>query len=92
MPNGAEVAERALQQRACAPGKRIRAIERNSGNRVPRVVERDTLPNPLRLRLEHEPGRQRNRIAALDRSREGAPAYTLVRGRRKVMGGLAGKH
>src|SRR5262249_25526042 len=42
-----------------------------------RIVERGALPNPLDLRLERQPRHHRDRVAALDRSREAAPAEII---------------
>src|SRR6516164_10757770 len=41
------------------------------------VLSNEALPNPLDLRLERQPRRQHDRVAALDRSREAASAEII---------------
>src|SRR5262249_16466627 len=57
--------------RACAPGEHVGAVERDGSKRDHRIVQPDALPDPLDLRLETQPRRQRDRIASLNRTREG---------------------
>jgi hypothetical protein len=47
-------------------------VERDSRELIQSVAERDALPDALYLRLECQPWRQRDRVAALDRGREPA--------------------
>ena len=72
LPHRAGAAESPSQQRACAPGEHVGAVERDGrlGNKRP--VQPDALPDSLYLRLERQPRRQRDRIAGFNRSREGA--------------------
>src|SRR5262249_38011577 len=78
LPYRAGAAESPPQQRAYAAGEHVREVV--SDGREPltqRIVERGALANPLDLRLERQPRHYRDRVAALDRSREAASAEII---------------
>src|SRR5262249_40597057 len=70
LPLRADAAKSPSQQRACPPREHVGAIERDGREWICRIIERDALPNPLYLRLEREPRRQRDRVAGLNRCRD----------------------
>src|SRR5262249_33890029 len=90
LPHRADAAESPPQQRAYAPGEHVRAVERDGRERfTQRIVERGALPNPLDLRLERQPRhKQRDRVAALDRSRKAASAEIIGHATDGVFGSL----
>src|SRR5262245_43785396 len=89
LPHRADAAESPPQQRAYAPCEHVRAVERDGRERLTqRIVERGALPNPLDLRLERQPRHQRDRVAALDRSRKAASAEIIGHATDGVFGSL----
>jgi hypothetical protein len=64
LPKCARAPDGSLQQSADAAAEHVGAVESDGGELIRSAVDRNALPDPLRLRLDHQPWRERDRIAA----------------------------